>query len=97
MRCSWYVQSSLSQGVDEKIRAVCEELGGECVSFRMIPFINQMPRLGASDPFVLVGGTTLNRVASKSRKYRRGIFFDPSTFRPDQYLRQRGIHFAQAE
>jgi hypothetical protein len=63
----------------------------------MIPFMDRMPRLGASDPFVLIGSTTLNRAAFKSRKYRRGIFFDPAQFRPDQYLRHYGDSYFNAD
>ena len=86
MACKWYVQKNVARGVDEKIHVVCSDLGIQSDSFNIIPFLDRMPRLGAVDPFVLIGSTTLNRIAWKSRKYRRGIFFDPSAFRPDQYL-----------
>lgn len=76
MACKWYVQKNVARGVDEKIHVVCSDLGIQSDSFNIIPFLDRMPRLGAVDPFVLIGSTTLNRIAWKSRKYRRGIFLD---------------------
>ena len=90
MKCTWYVQTNLSQNGSARLEEACIELGQPFHGFRVRPFTSKMARLGAREPFVLSGSTTLNRNAAKSIKYRNGIFFNPKTFRPSMYAKGYG-------
>lgn len=92
--CTWFVQSNLNAVEKDKIQYVCEGLGIPCKPFKLKPFMDKMPTLKASstDPFVLIGSTTLNYNALKSRKYKRGIWFN-NNFKPSCYLAGYGANF----
>ena len=90
---TWCVQTNLSGESFDKISQACQELGNNCVGFKIIPFLDKMPRIGVKGPFVLIGSTTMNRASVKSRKYSQGIFFNPKKFRPTEYARHYGADY----
>jgi hypothetical protein len=95
--CTWYIQSNLQRNQADKLSQACDNLGKPYKLFKLIPFDTKMPRLNAQRPFVLMGSTTLNRNAVKSRKYKKGIFFNPRTFKPEQYLKHYRDNFLNAD
>lgn len=94
--CTFYVQSNLNAIESNKIQAACEGLDIPVVLFKVIPFMDRMPRLSAVEPFVLIGSTTLNRNAFKSRKYRSGVFFNDN-FTPEKYKRHWWTNFLNCD
>ena len=91
--CTWLIQSNLTQQDSVKLIESCEKFGKPYKSFKVVPFTTRMPRICAKEPFVLYGSTTLNMNASKSRKYKNGIFFDSKLFKPTQYKKHYEEHF----
>lgn len=78
----------------EQIRIACDQLGKPFKSFTLLPFSRTLPmRKKMEGPFVLMGSTTVNRIAAKSRKFRPGTFYNPNTFRPDCYAQAYGPHY----
>lgn len=88
------MQSNLNAIESEKMAKACDGLGISYKLFKLIPFLPHVPRIGASntEPFVLIGSTTLNINALKSRKYRRGIWFNKN-FAPTCYAKGYGADF----
>lgn len=93
------MQRNLNAIESEKMATACDGLGIPYILFKLIPFMNKMPVLRASntDPFVLIGSTTLNYNAVKSRKYKRGVWFDPRTFKPSAYAKGFGENFLNSD
>lgn len=90
--CHLLVQSNLNAIESQKIARAAEGLGLGCTLFKVRPFSNKMPRLGAAPPFILIGSTTLNRLAAQSTKYRSGVFFNEK-FTPQWYAQGYGPYF----
>lgn len=84
-KCTFYVQANLNAIESARIIKACEGYKIPVKLFKLIPFSNKVPRLSAKEPFILLGSTTLNYNAVKSRKYRHGVFFDSQTFKPEAY------------
>lgn len=84
MKCHFYIQSNLNAIESGKMQKACEGYDIPVTLFKVIPFKRGMPQLRATFPFVLIGSTTLNRNALKSRKYRHGVFFN-NNFKPSLY------------
>lgn len=92
MKCNWYVQSNLNAIESDKIIKACDGYGINVVPFKVRPFTTSMERINAVSPFILIGSTTLNYKALKSRKYRKGIFFN-NNFKPTIYQAGYGDDF----
>jgi hypothetical protein len=93
MVCNWYVQTNMSQQNAIKIEKACEKFDYPYRGFKIIPFTNRMPILKAKEPFVLIGSTTLMNNAYKSRKYKKGLFFNPKKFCPTMYANYFGSDY----
>lgn len=92
-KCTWIIQTNLSQNGGELLKEACDNLGQPFLGIKVIPFYPRMQRLDIENPFVFMGSTTLNRNAYKSRKYRSGVFFNPDTFTPREYAAHYGHHY----
>ena len=93
INCTWLIQSNLAQQDSDKLIESCKKFGKPYKLFKVVPFTTRMPRICAIDPFVLYGSTTLNFNAYKSKKYKKGVFFNPRLFRPTQYKAHYGEYF----
>jgi hypothetical protein len=93
MVTTWIVQRSL--GSDSPtlnlLTQACATVDRPLVEIAVIPFSAEMPALPEiAPPFVFYGYTTLIRNAYQSERWRAGVFFDPESFRPAEYLRHYG-------
>lgn len=88
-KCHWYIQSNLNSTESAKMVAALSQLEYPHTLFKLIPFSNNLPKLGATDPMILIGSTTLNILAAQSRKYKKGIFFN-NNFKPEHYREHYG-------
>lgn len=95
--CTWYCQSNLNKAEVERLKEACQKLGYEFKPFRIIPFVNRLPKLNPIPPFVLIGSTTLTGLAFRNKKYRQGIFYDPKSFKPSVYAEKIGPEFLNYE
>lgn len=95
MKVCVYVQSNLNSTESTKVEEAAKALGLPFIPFKLTPFTDRMPKLGASpnSPFLLLGSTTLVRNAYKSRKYKKGLFFDNNNFSPSLYVKKFGKEF----
>lgn len=90
---TWIVQDNLgsTSSTAESIRLACLEEGCEYSPVQVIPFSYELPEMPRIDnPFVMYGRTSMILGAHKDEFWKRGVFFNPDTFSPAEYVKNFG-------
>lgn len=100
MRTSWIVQTNVEPESTSPLalRRACEALGNPFFELAVTPRSLSLPPMPhVEGPAVLHGRTTLILRALEHPTWRRGIFFDPKTFRHDAYVAHYGPRMLNAD
>ena len=91
-KTTWILQKqNIASETRQAILSVCQILAYPVVEVVVIPFTEAFPPLPAIlPPFIFYGYATLLQNAYRSGIWRRGVFFDPSLFQPEVYLKHYG-------
>lgn len=99
MRTSWIVQTNVEpeSTSPSALRRACEALRLPFFELSVTPRSSSLPPMPRVDgPVVLHGRTTLILRALEHPTWRRGIFFDPETFRHEAYVAHYGHRMLNA-
>ncbi len=100
MVTTWIVQRSLGRDSPtlQLLTEACAATNRPLVEIAVVPFSDELPPIPeTAPPFVFYGYTTLIRNVSRSERWRAGVFFDPDTFCPAEYLRRYGDWMLNAD
>lgn len=90
---TWIVQDNLgsTSSTAESLRMACLEEGCDYSPIQVIPFSYELPEMPQIDnPFVMYGRTSMILGAHNDEFWKRGVFFNPDTFAPSEYVKNWG-------
>jgi hypothetical protein len=89
----WVVQKNLTNYNDfSALRNTCQKLRIPFIGIDVIPFSNELPPFDQKPKNIFYGSTTFNNLAYSNKGLNAGVFFDPSTFSIERYIKEWGEH-----
>jgi len=89
----WVVQKNLTNYNDfSALKETCQNLQIPFVGIDVIPFSNELPDFDRKPKSIFYGSTTFNNLAYSNSELKEGVFFDPTTFSVERYIKEWGEH-----
>ncbi|MDO6429647.1 ATP-grasp domain-containing protein [Flavitalea sp. BT771] len=87
----WVVQKNLTNSNDfSALEKACRELKISFVGIDVIPFSNELPDFDWKPKNIFYGSTTFNNLAYSNKELSAGVFFNPTTFSIERYIKEWG-------
>jgi len=89
----WVVQKNLTNHNDfSSLRDACQKLHIPFLGIDIIPFSHELPYFDRIAKSIFYGSTTFTQLAYSSGEMKEGVFFDPTTFSIERYIKEWNEH-----